>query len=381
MIEVKEMTVRDIWRVVAGAMLGILLGFLLLAEPREVRAATETLPIVGGPAAELPQRSMSGVVTRAPVSAPRVLPEPAAVYRVARGDTLSHLAKRFCTTVETIVRENRISNPDLIFVGQSLTIAARGMACGISPGTVKQSVSPERFVHSGGVSREKQSVVIPQSREVDPTAPLAEIHHQRIYRIAALRSRPWHELSATERGEYQRLTAIIRRDVLARYPLVDAECLYRPDQGQTAETQMLARIACIRTNFGPTIAETARANGLEPSFLEAVIIAESNGRPDAISSTGCTGLKQFTIGSAKQYGLRDRLDPFESIRKGGEHLRSNLREWRGDIVKATAAYNLGPAAVRAPGFDAQAFGYVRNILRIKRLIDERQPFPPGLAGR
>lgn len=43
-------------------------------------------------------------------------------YVVQPGDTLSSIAQRFGTTVDAIVRANNITNPNLIYVGQVLTI-------------------------------------------------------------------------------------------------------------------------------------------------------------------------------------------------------------------------------------------------------------------
>jgi|SRR5690554_829712 len=43
-------------------------------------------------------------------------------YTVKKGDTLSHIAKRFGTTVNELVRLNNIKNPNLIYVGQKLKI-------------------------------------------------------------------------------------------------------------------------------------------------------------------------------------------------------------------------------------------------------------------
>lgn len=43
-------------------------------------------------------------------------------YTVKRGDTLSHIARRFHTTISELVELNSIKDPDKIFVGQSLTI-------------------------------------------------------------------------------------------------------------------------------------------------------------------------------------------------------------------------------------------------------------------
>lgn len=43
-------------------------------------------------------------------------------YKIAWGDTLSHLAKRFNTSVSALAKTNNIKNPDLIYAGASLKI-------------------------------------------------------------------------------------------------------------------------------------------------------------------------------------------------------------------------------------------------------------------
>lgn len=43
-------------------------------------------------------------------------------YTVVSGDTLSQIAQRFNTTVDDLVNKNGIENPNLIYVGQTLTI-------------------------------------------------------------------------------------------------------------------------------------------------------------------------------------------------------------------------------------------------------------------
>ncbi len=54
-------------------------------------------------------------------------------YEVKPGDTLSGIARRFRTTVPAIADANGISNPDLIFVGQSLQIPTAGGGSGGNP--------------------------------------------------------------------------------------------------------------------------------------------------------------------------------------------------------------------------------------------------------
>jgi len=52
-------------------------------------------------------------------------PERSIEYTVRRGDTLSSIARRYGTTVQSIVEENNISNPNLIFPGEVLNISTR----------------------------------------------------------------------------------------------------------------------------------------------------------------------------------------------------------------------------------------------------------------
>ena len=49
------------------------------------------------------------------------------VYTVAKGDVLSGIAPRFNVTIDEIVKWNNLPNPDLIRVGQKLTIYARAI--------------------------------------------------------------------------------------------------------------------------------------------------------------------------------------------------------------------------------------------------------------
>lgn len=65
------------------------------------------------------------------LSSTEIIPEPEnpnpppnqeIVYIVKRGDTLSEIAKKFGVSVESIVANNHIPNPNLIYVGQRLVI-------------------------------------------------------------------------------------------------------------------------------------------------------------------------------------------------------------------------------------------------------------------
>jgi LysM repeat protein len=84
--------------------------------------AGQTLRIPGqaAPTATATRTPAPPTATTNPTATP-VLP-PTTSYTVQRGDTLLKIASRFDTTVSVLLRLNRISNPNLIFVGQQLQI-------------------------------------------------------------------------------------------------------------------------------------------------------------------------------------------------------------------------------------------------------------------
>lgn len=84
---------------------------------------------------------------------------------------------------------------------------------------------------------------------------------------------------------------------------------------------------------------------LSPLLLEAVAWAESRFNTQARSSAGAIGVMQLMPGTAAALGV-DPHDPTANIHGGARYLRQMLIMFDGDIERALAAYNAGPAAVR-----------------------------------
>lgn len=55
------------------------------------------------------------------------------VYTVVKGDTLSHIAKRYGTTYQYLAKINNIPNPNLIYVGQKIVISGASSSSSPSP--------------------------------------------------------------------------------------------------------------------------------------------------------------------------------------------------------------------------------------------------------
>jgi LysM repeat protein len=93
-------------------------------QPTPVQAAGSSKKPIGG---LLPVRTPGGPVLTPTPDTPHSLPAvrtQAEQYSVQRGDTLGQIAARFGVSVEQIVKENKLSNANLLEVGQLLNIPA-----------------------------------------------------------------------------------------------------------------------------------------------------------------------------------------------------------------------------------------------------------------
>jgi soluble lytic murein transglycosylase-like protein len=103
------------------------------------------------------------------------------------------------------------------------------------------------------------------------------------------------------------------------------------------------------TPFAAEITSAAQANGLDPALLAGLIKQESGFNPTAGSPAGARGLTQLMPGTAAGLGVTNVLDPVQSINGGAKYLKQQLDAFGGDVVKALAAYNAGPGAVKRFG--------------------------------
>ncbi len=118
-----------------------------------------------------------------------------------------------------------------------------------------------------------------------------------------------------------------------------------------------------KTNLDGLINRIASRYDLDPKLIRAVIRAESNGNPKAVSSAGAKGLMQLIDSTATDMGVRDVFDPAQNIEGGARYLRKLLDEF-GDIKLALAAYNAGPEAVKRYGGIPpypETVSYVRTV--------------------
>lgn len=123
--------------------------------------------------------------------------------------------------------------------------------------------------------------------------------------------------------------------------------------------------------YFPLIKEIAAKTDVEKSLIMAVIKAESDFDPKAVSPKGAMGLMQLMPSTAKELGVSDPFDPKENIHGGARYLSTYLKTF-GDIELALAAYNAGPGQVEAlrkiPPYP-ETEDFIKKVFYYKSLYD------------
>ena len=102
--------------------------------------------------------------------------------------------------------------------------------------------------------------------------------------------------------------------------------------------------------YAVDIAEAAHRFGIPAAWIAAVLAAESNADPAAVSKAGAMGLMQLMPETARDLGVDDPYDPFQNVMAGTGYLKTLLHRYNGDTNTALAAYNWGMGNVeRNPG--------------------------------
>ncbi|MBS0292178.1 MAG: transglycosylase SLT domain-containing protein [Proteobacteria bacterium] len=105
---------------------------------------------------------------------------------------------------------------------------------------------------------------------------------------------------------------------------------------------------------------------VEPQLALAIIAAESNFNPQAVSSKNAQGLMQLIPETSERFNVKNPYDPAQNIRGGLSYLRWLLAYFEGDVALVAAAYNAGEGKVERyrgvpPYLETRA--YVQRILK------------------
>lgn len=120
--------------------------------------------------------------------------------------------------------------------------------------------------------------------------------------------------------------------------------------------------------YDAIISSAARKYNIDRNLIQAVIKAESNFNPKAVSPVGARGLMQLMPATAASLNVSNSFHPESNIEGGVRYLRYLMNLFPGDLKIALAAYNAGEGAVmrygnRIPPFK-ETQTYVKRVLAL-----------------
>lgn len=118
-------------------------------------------------------------------------------------------------------------------------------------------------------------------------------------------------------------------------------------------------------DYDEYIAEASERHGVSFPLVKAIIKAESDFNPKAISKKGALGLMQIMPENLEILQIRDPFDPWENIMGGTRYFRMMLDRFKGKLPLSLAAYNAGPTTVdrynRIPPFK-ETEDYIEKVM-------------------
>jgi soluble lytic murein transglycosylase-like protein len=124
--------------------------------------------------------------------------------------------------------------------------------------------------------------------------------------------------------------------------------------------------------YARLIDEECRKADIDAAFVRALIRAESNFNPYAVSRKGARGLMQLMPATAERFGVQRSFDPASNIRGGVRYLKALCVRFANAPELVLAAYNAGENAVDSYGGIPP---YRETVNYVKRILAWWSPVP------
>lgn len=128
--------------------------------------------------------------------------------------------------------------------------------------------------------------------------------------------------------------------------------------------------------YGNIITAAAEQSGYDPKLILAFVKVESSGNPDAVNKNA-QGLMQLLPAAAKEMGVTDRKNPWQSIFGGTKYLKKLRDDYGFDSLQENIlAYNQGPGGARdwLENHSAGEHPYVAKVMNTYRQIKQDSDF-------
>ncbi len=302
-----------------------------LADPDRILAG-QRLVLDGGSA------TVSTTTTAKP---PASTPPPAAQVHVVRtGEHLTGIAQQYGTTIDAIVRLNRIANPNRIFAGQKLLVPAGSVAAA------------------------------PAAPHVAPTVQHRVVAGENLTVIAA------HYGTS--------IAAIVALNHLPDASYIRAGDILRIPDGRSAAAALgpsldrleanVVRLMAARTAVRNLIVAEAHRAAVPAAFALAVAWQESGWQQAVVSDAGAIGVMQLLpatgdwVAAAMLQAPVNLHDTRQNVRAGVTLLAHYLARYHGNRSLTLAAYYQGQRSVEEHGIYAVSRPYIASILALEAVL-------------
>ncbi len=149
-----------------------------------------------------------------------------------------------------------------------------------------------------------------------------------------------------------------------------------PAPVQAAAASVQGSAPRISADLHRIIDSAASRSAVSPQLIRAVIGAESNYEPRAVSSRGAIGLMQLLPDTARRFGAQDPFDPAQNVSAGAAYLKWLMAFFGDDLELVLAGYNAGEQAVVRAGRKIPPFAETRAY--VKKVMANLQRATPGI---
>lgn len=290
-------------------------------------------------------------------SAPAAAPvATAGAHTVAQGETVSAIAARYGSTVDAIVGANGLDARAFIRAGQTLTIPGSTTAASVTTATTSATTGTHTVAQGETVS----AIAARYGTTVNAVVSANGLDARAFIRAGQTLTIP----GAT--------TTAASTTVSTSQQLVGSTFLGRTYPAATVASANENKATLLSIGVPSTsemqakVASTARQMGVDPSLAQAIAFQESGFDHTSVSPANAIGTMQVipTSGDwASELVGRELnlLDPDDNVVAGVAILRQLLKSTGGDTSTAIASYYQGLGSVRSNGMFADTRRYVANV--------------------
>lgn len=301
-------------------------------------------------------------------------PAGASTHRVVSGDTLSAIASRYGTTTAKLASANKLTNPNLIRVGQVLTLPGSNSSTPAkpatpppsSPSTPQAPSKPSTQTATYTVKSGDSVWAIAQTYNSTVSAILKAngLSSDAVIQVGQKLSIPGATGSAVEAGPKTPSNAC--QNVV---PNTFLHYTYSDDVVSAANANKCTLDAMnvpSQSAMQELVRSTALAMGVDPVLALAVAFQESGFNQRAVSPANAIGTMQVIPSSGDWAGQMlgrsiNLLDPNDNVAAGVAILRQLQRTFPDNLDYAIGSYYQGSGSVSQYGLASDTRAYVNAV--------------------